>query len=338
MNPQTKLSASRIKTFQSCSWLYWCKYKQKLPDPSNDGAKRGSICHLVFEVMGKKGRRRRVTSMLKKGDIFHDKAIERLVMKHAVREGVDDPENLQLIKDMTLNGLQYDFFGDSNHRPTKSESELAFEIKTETYWIRGFIDKLFLYKKNKYARIRDFKSSKSVFNEAEASNNLQDLAYSLAVKTLFPDYETRQSEFLFLKFDLDHATPSDENSGVVIMDPITNDELRGFEIELAELQRQIDTFDERQARSNFAKYKGYPDDNTFSKKLLCGFADYPGHLKKDGGKRWHCAYKFAFYYYHVYDSEKNFVGSYQEEEFDESVVPEGGDYEMKYYEGCPAWK
>ena len=34
----TKLSASRIKTAQSCSWLYYCKYKLKLPDKGNDGS------------------------------------------------------------------------------------------------------------------------------------------------------------------------------------------------------------------------------------------------------------------------------------------------------------
>ena len=55
--PQTTLSASRIKTAQGCSWLYWCKYKLKLPDASNDGAKRGSICHLIFELLGEKRRR-----------------------------------------------------------------------------------------------------------------------------------------------------------------------------------------------------------------------------------------------------------------------------------------
>jgi len=51
-NPKTALSASRIKTVEGCSWLYWCKYKLKLPDASNDGAKRGSICHLIFEHLG----------------------------------------------------------------------------------------------------------------------------------------------------------------------------------------------------------------------------------------------------------------------------------------------
>ncbi len=53
-DPKTALSASRIKTAQGCSWLYWCKYKLKLPDTSNDGAKRGSICHLIFELLGEK--------------------------------------------------------------------------------------------------------------------------------------------------------------------------------------------------------------------------------------------------------------------------------------------
>ena len=47
-----KLSASRIKVAQTCSWQYWTRYILKLPDKSNDGAKRGTICHLVFECLG----------------------------------------------------------------------------------------------------------------------------------------------------------------------------------------------------------------------------------------------------------------------------------------------
>ena len=57
-DPQTPLSASRIKTAQSCSWLYWCKYKLGLPEKGNDGARRGSICHLIFEVLGVKKRKK----------------------------------------------------------------------------------------------------------------------------------------------------------------------------------------------------------------------------------------------------------------------------------------
>ena len=144
--PFTALSASRIKTAQSCSWLYWCKYKLKLPDTSNDGAKRGSICHLIFEVLGNKRHKKYHHKIVKSGSVFAVPSIKRLIMKHACRVGVDDKENLDLIKEMTFNGLCYDFFGNVNGRPTEALSEQDFLIVCNEggyrYKIRGFIDKL----------------------------------------------------------------------------------------------------------------------------------------------------------------------------------------------------
>ena len=52
MNEDVILSASKIKTAQSCSWKYWTSYGLKLPQSSNDGASRGWICHLVCELLG----------------------------------------------------------------------------------------------------------------------------------------------------------------------------------------------------------------------------------------------------------------------------------------------
>ena len=48
---KVKLSASRLKTAKTCSYLYWAKYHLKLPDKTNDGAARGSVCHLIFESL-----------------------------------------------------------------------------------------------------------------------------------------------------------------------------------------------------------------------------------------------------------------------------------------------
>ena len=45
------LSASRIKNLESCHWSYWCKYHLGLPETNNEGAMRGSVCHLVFELL-----------------------------------------------------------------------------------------------------------------------------------------------------------------------------------------------------------------------------------------------------------------------------------------------
>ncbi len=334
---QTPLSASRIKTAQSCSWLYWCKYKLKLPDKSNDGARRGSICHLVFEVLGAKGRKKYYNKIIKSQDVFAVPSIERLILKHATREGIDDPENVELMKDMIFNGLSYDFFGCDLGKPTEEYSEKDFDIIKNDgnikYKIRGFIDKLFLYKKKKFAIIRDFKTSKEVFKGKDQTDNLQDLMYSLAVKNLFPEYSERVSEFLFLKFDLD---PDAAKSGVVRMKALDENELEGFEMQLSEIQKYLDNFSEKDAKKNYAAHQGFPKDNSFSGKLLCGFATKKGELKLDGSPKWHCPMKFDFFYYQVTNSEGKFVASYFEDEFSEDLVPEDCSYEMMYYQGCPA--
>ena len=300
---ETPLSASRIKTAQSCSWLYWCKYKLKLPDKSNDGARRGSICHLVFEVLGAKGRKKYYNKILKSQDVFSVPSIKRLILKHAVREGIDDSENVELMKDMIFNGLSYDFFGRDSGKPTEEYSEKDFDIIKNDgdikYKIRGFIDKLFLYKKKKFAIIRDFKTSKEVFKGKDQTDNLQDLMYSLAVKNLFPEYSERVSEFLFLKFDLD---PDAVKSGVVRMKALDENELEGFEMQLSEIQKYLDNFSEKNAKQNFALHQGFPKDSSFSGKLLCGFATKKGELKKDGSPKWHCPMKFDFFFYEVCNS------------------------------------
>lgn len=338
--PKTPLSASRIKTVQSCSWLYWAKYHLNLPDASNDGAKRGSICHLIFELLGEKNRRNIYQSILKKKDVFSHAGIKRLILKHAKKLQVDDEENIKLVKEMILNGLNYDFYGESHAKPTEALSEKDFEITVNDedrdikYKIKGFIDKLFLYKKDKYALIRDFKTSKKKFIGKEISDNLQDYMYSLAVKHLYPEYKKRESEFLFLKFDLDKDL-LEESDGAIRMQSIGDDDIEGFEYQLTAIQEYIDNFSENDAIENFAASQPYPTDKSFSGPLQCGFAKEKGQLKVDGTLMWHCPMKFAFDYYVILNKDNQLIKSYSEEEFSESLVPEGCSFEKRIYEGCP---
>lgn len=331
-DPKTSLSASRIKTLQSCSWLYYCKYVLLLPDGSNDGAKRGSICHLIFEVLGDPKRKKIFSKIIKNKDVFCSPSIKRLIEKHAKILEVDDEDNINLIKEMILNGLLYDFFGAKVGKPTISVSEQDFDIVSNKdgarYRIKGFIDKLFLYKKKNFALIRDFKTSKQKFKGKEVSDNLQDYMYSLAVKHLFPEYTNRASEFLFLKFSLDES----DDSGIIKMEPIDEEDLEGFEIQLSEIQTYLDNFSEQDARSNFASRQEYPSDNSFGGPLQCGFAKYKGQLKKDGSVMWHCPMKFDFDYYVSLDKDGRAIKAY----LDESEAPEGSVLEKRHYEGCPA--
>ncbi len=284
-----------------------------------------------------KGRKRYYNKIVKSQDVFAVPSIKRLIVKHATKVGVNDRENIALMKDMIYNGLTYDFFGEDLGKPTREYSEKDFDIVKSDgnikYRVRGFIDKLFLYKKQKFALIRDFKTSKQVFKGKDQKDNLQDLMYSLAVKNLFPEYSERVSEFLFLKFDLDINA---KKSGVMRMKALEADELQGFEMQLSEIQKYLDGFSEKEAKTNYAAHQGFPTDSSFSGKLLCGFAAEKGELKKDGSLKWHCPMKFDFFFYQVSNADGETIGSYFEDEFTEDLIPEGGAYEMKYYQGCPA--
>ena len=107
--------------------------------------------------MGVPKRKAYFEKIIKTQDVFSIPSIERLIFKHAEKEGVDDSDNIQMMKEMIFNGLSYDFFGGDLSEPTEEYSEKDFDIiKNDgeiSYRIRGFIDKLFLYKDQKFALI-----------------------------------------------------------------------------------------------------------------------------------------------------------------------------------------
>ena len=343
MSKLVPLSASKIKKAQSCSWSYWATYHLKVPDRSNDGASRGWICHLIFELLGDPRHKKTYDEIILKDSIFLCEPIKRLVGYHARKLGVNDEENLSLINNMTMAGLHFDFFGGARGKPDEAISEQSFDITTEEsgklYRLRGFIDKLFLYKKDSLAVIRDFKSSKSVFKGKEITDNLQDLIYTLAVKKLFPHFKKRQVEFLFLKFDL-HA------SGNVKMADISEKELEGLELYLTSIQNYLNDFDELDAVSNFAGAQGYPSDGTFGGPLMCGKDGYKiskGEplLDKEGNPivAYICPYRKPLDYYVVKDSSGKVVKSYFKEAKDLITLDSSKNetLELIHYEGCPYW-
>jgi hypothetical protein len=343
MSNLTPLSASRIKKAQSCSWSYWATYILKVPDRSNDGASRGWICHLIFELLGADKHRKIYDEIILKDSIFACEPVKRLVLYHAKKLKVNDPENLEMINDMTLAGLHFDFFGGARGEPDQAISEQEFNITVDEgkklYRMRGFIDKLFLYEDSSLAVIRDFKSSKSVFKGKEVTDNLQDLLYTLAVRKLFPHFKKRQVEFLFLKFDL-HA------SGCVKMSEISEEELEGVELFLTGIQTFLDNFDEDDAVSNFAGAQGYPSDGTFGGPLMCGKDGYKISkgsplLDKEGNPvvAYICSYRKPMNYYVVKNSDGKIIKSYFEEDKDTIILnkEEGEILELMEYKGCPYW-
>lgn len=329
------LSASRIKCLKQCSWQYYCKYILRLPDTSNHGSLRGTICHLVFELLGDPKHRKHYTNIVKSQNIEASPAIDRMVLSYAKKHQISDFENLDLINQMIVEGLNCDFFGMENGKPSKDITEKKFDVQVDegdkSYRILGFIDRLFLFKRKKMAIIRDYKTSKAIFAGKEYTDNIQDLMYCLAVKHLYPDFLQRKMEFLFLKFDCN-------NEGRLKMGSLDLDELEGFEYFLTDVQQVINNFCEETARSNFAFDQGYPSkEDGFAGKIVCGFADYKGKLKKDGTPMWACPFKFDQDYYHLVDSEGSFIkAGFKEEDLEElKSENEGSSIKKLHYEGCP---
>ena len=188
----TALSASRIKTLEKCSWSYWCSYILKLPEKNNEGAARGNVVHSVLECLANHRRKPYVKSIIDSSDLFCIPSVRKLTFKHARKHSVSDPENINLIKEMTLTALKYDFWGDEKKAPIKDLQERDFDFtvnkKNKKYRIKGFIDRQFLYEDNTTV-VRDYKTSKAVYAGKDAEDNLQHFMYTLASRHFEPKHK-----------------------------------------------------------------------------------------------------------------------------------------------------
>ena len=303
---KVRLSASKIKTLDTCSWLFFSKYHLKIPDTTNDGACRGTIVHLIFELLLKERHKKKYFTKLKKSPtaILRIKPVNRLLNKHARKLNVNDKDNMALIYQMLYVGFNHNFYCKGSKNLKEEEH---FEIEGDEFIINGFIDKKAFYK-NKID-IWDYKSSKAKFNKEEIESNYQALMYSLA--TLKKDGIIPEVKFLFLRFPSspEQAAPK-----------LTEAELEGFELFLSELAGLLSNYDESKAQDNLAK-------NGRKYRWLCG-SEKPG--------KWICPARKPFEFHSL--TEKD-TGKIIKSSFNASDLnaDEKHDVITKQYEGCPAW-
>jgi len=294
------LSASRIKTLETCSWVYWNNYHTKVPQSQNDGALRGTICHTVFELLLNKRHLKNYKRIIKKNAIDGDKGVDALVKKLAKKVKLDD-SNYKLLNDMILVGLKHDFFGEHGDI-VKPEYSFNIESQEPKYHIRGFIDKPIKTKKEMH--IIDYKSSKYKFRGDDLEANIQAMMYSLASKKLWPKLKPIV-KFLFLRFP---KQPIQELT-------FTDEQITGFEHYLEHINDYVNKFDENSAKANFAI------DNE-KNKWMC----------KVGG--WKCPYKDPYEYYVKLNDKGEVVETSLENNFKDI---KGFKVETRKYEGCPKW-
>jgi len=295
------LSASRIKTLETCSWVYWNNYHTKVPQTQNDGALRGTICHTIFELLLNPKHKKHYNKIIKKGSIKGSEAITRLVKKTKAKVGLDQ-SNFEILDQMIMVGLKHDFFGEGGKIV---QPEYPFEIKNDKpkYHIKGFIDKPI--KKKKEMHIIDYKSSKYKFKGDDLEANIQAMMYSLASLKIWPKLKPIV-KFLFLRF------PRQPIQELVF----TEDQIKGFEYYLEHINDYVNNFNYETAKANFAA------DND-KNKWMCQIGS------------WKCPYKDSYNYYVKLDDngeviESNFTGKFDD--------INGFKIEKRTYDGCPKWK
>mgnify|MGYP003671336238 CR=1 FL=1 len=307
------LSASRLKTLETCSWSYWCNYHLRLPQKQNEGALRGTVCHLVFEMLVKKKHKKHFNKIFKAGTIKSSPAVHRMVMKHLIQmeNSFDLPmtneENTELVDDMIVVGLNCDFFGKGG-KVDKPEHEFLLENKDPAYKIRGFIDKPVLYKKGKKIKIVDYKSSKYKFRGEELHSNVQAMVYTLAAQKEWEGYEPTV-EFQFLRHPRKPLQQLQFNK----------EQLRGLEYYLAHSFHIVNNFTEETASTNYAADKK-------KDAWLCKIG------------KWRCPYIDPYDYFVIVNKEKEEIKkSFKKKEL-ENVLGKGQKIEKRSYEGCPRHK
>lgn len=303
LKPGKFLSASRVKLLETCSWLYWTKYHLNVPERTNDGALRGSCCHLIFEVLLNPRHKNHFSKIIEKDSIKGSEAVDKLVIKILTKSGANSPENYEMVGEMILVGLKNDFFGRKGGRIGTPEQSFEIINDKPAYKIKGFMDKPIHYDKDKSVQIVDYKSSKAKFKGEELSANTQGMMYSLAARKLWPKQKKYSVDFLFLRFPKQPVQSLE----------FTKEQLTGFEFYLEYVNKIVDNFDEKSAKTNYAA-------DTSKNKWLCS-----------AGK-WVCPMKFAFDYYGLYDSEGGLIKSSLKNDL---VPKEGEKVEKLRYLGCP---
>lgn len=307
-----RLSASKLKTYSSCSWIYYNTYHTDFPRTSNDGSSRGSVVHYILECLIDSRRRKHVELILATSDPFASLSVKRLILIHAKKLKVADESNLAMIKEFILTALRGDFYHEGAE---KVIAEHKFSIEGKNYSIIGFIDVIAVY--SDYVRIVDYKSSKAKFPKEELDYNLQNLIYCLAIRKMYPDKPVHLI-FKFLKFKRapDQAAPL-----------VSDHQLAGFEQYLEYVSEQLKDFTLDKAKLNLAK-----DD--IKRSWLCGKVG----TKDDGTDKFCCQHRHPRIYWVLNDENGKYVdSSFEKKSLDNQKKP-GYSIEMKTSPGCPAYK
>ena len=329
--PIQTLSYSKISTFKRCSALYYYTYlhEPRLPRSENTGAMLGNVVHEVVEVLGNLNKKwYSLTQEIIKDGVL-PKSVVRLIKIKLKRLDILNDEFLEKAIRFIVYCLEANFWFEGCEKIL--QPELDFDIKTDTLYIKGFLDRSALYRDEDgdlYAVIWDAKSSKVLFSKTDMDDSIQAMAYLMAIKTIHPEINLLKSRVDFIMaahYEIQTFKLKDIN------------QYNDFISMMESYQVKVDDFNKGKIKSNLAWAGGFPKDGTFSGRLMCGIGvNYSNELKKDGvTPKYYCSFRFPFSYYIGIDETGKEV--YRNKEKPDKKKFPNLKVERRYFGGCCAF-
>lgn len=324
-----RLSYSKISTLDTCTLQYFYSYVVKLPQKSNAGSASGNCLHLVIECLGNPRHKHYVKKIIKKNSIKSFPAIVKLVEREAKKNDLDLNEMASPLKPPHVKDVPIQIFDciDSmivfclNYNENRTdekiiESEWAFDIKTDKFWIKGFSDQMSERISDPEVLIyRDWKGSRELFSKKKLEFSIQALMYFVAARydDKYKKYKKREFDFVFPRF-------ADRKKAQQTVPNVSEEVLDGFEEYLGYLTKYLANFTMDKARSNtqagLTRYNGGG---------LC-YSDKTG---------WRCPYYEKMDYWHLIDKDGNVVNTALDGK--PRREKEGCTWVKKTHEGCMEW-
>lgn len=322
------LSASKIKTYASCSWQYYASYVLKIPQAGNSGASRGTVVHNLFELISKPKHEHYINKIWLSGSAEKVPAIKKFLERQFKKEKLNKLEEVKPIKvkygiktnwesvcEMIQTTLKFEFLSAAGQKIIHSEYEFDHVNEKPKYAVRGFIDRLSEEDDGGTLKILDYKSSSKKFKGEDEEANIQAMIYSLVARKIWKNYKSYKASFFFMRFPED---PYQHNE-------FSEKELDGLEHYLEYITEILENINEESARDNLAV-------NDKEKSWLCGRG------------KWICPYKNPMTFYKVVDNTKtgkeSEVSSHLKIEDAKEACVKNKNWQVQAvsYEGCPAFK
>ncbi len=296
-----RLSASRLKTLDTCSLLFYYENVLNLPSKTHPKTLCGSFLHSILENLRKPRHHYIYNEILVNGvvDYKRSKVLTRFV--DLFQQKHDIPfDLLEDINGMLEVGLvHFDYWLSKAKKVYKPEYE--FILKLSENEIKGIVDLMADF--GDEILLVDWKSQSKVFTTKELQKNIQSAIYQLAIWKLFG--KKSKLQFVMLRFPPNKLKPKRFIQEVPAK---TEDQLKGVELYLEEMGRLFNQFTYQDALAKPCKDFGF-----------CKFV---------------CQMRAPFTYFSVVDKDNKLVKNYLESDFDKISLKPGEKVIVLEHKGC----